>query len=99
MPSRSEPQQAKDRGWAASLVWAAVIVAVATAASALITPLLDRTVHWEHRGGAHTNAVRAFSVLVQEAMGLVIPKQPSDVVRWRKRLVASEGEAGAGHTS
>ena len=47
MPSRSEPQQAKDRGWAASLVWAAVIVAVATAASALITPLLDRTVHWD----------------------------------------------------
>jgi hypothetical protein len=30
-----------------SLVWAAVIVAVATAASTLINPLLDRTVHWD----------------------------------------------------
>jgi hypothetical protein len=47
MPSRSQPQQAKDRGWVESLVWAAVIVAVATAASTLINPLLDRTVHWD----------------------------------------------------
>lgn len=35
-----------DRPWRASLGFAAGIVVLATLASTLINPLLDRTVHW-----------------------------------------------------
>ena len=49
MPSRQRTTQAKsvaDRTWTSSVVLSAAIVAVATLASALINPLLDRVVHW-----------------------------------------------------
>jgi hypothetical protein len=45
MPSQSK-HPAKDRNWREALLWAAMIVGIATGASALINPLLDRTVHW-----------------------------------------------------
>ncbi|MEE8518775.1 MAG: hypothetical protein V3S98_06595 [Dehalococcoidia bacterium] len=49
MPSRQRTTQADsvaDRTWTSSVVLSAAIVAIATLASALINPLLDRVVHW-----------------------------------------------------
>ena len=40
-------EQVSDRTWSGSLLPALVIVAIATAASAVINPLIDRTVHWD----------------------------------------------------
>ena len=49
MRNRQKVAQARpvaDRNWTSAVVLAAAIVAVATLASALINPLLDRVVHW-----------------------------------------------------
>lgn len=46
MMASEQPQAVRRRTWASALLTAAAIVAVATAASALINPLLGRTVHW-----------------------------------------------------
>jgi hypothetical protein len=43
MPNKS---RVSERRWGEAVLWAAVIVALATAASALINPLIGRTVHW-----------------------------------------------------
>lgn len=43
MPNQS---RVSERRWGEAVLWAAVIVALATAASALINPLIGRTVHW-----------------------------------------------------
>ena len=44
MPS-TEKQKAADRTWTEALRWALVVV-VATIASAFLNPLIGRTVHW-----------------------------------------------------
>jgi 4-hydroxybenzoate polyprenyltransferase len=49
MPSqqtRRREQPAGDRGWKETILSALALVVLATVASALINPLLDRTVHW-----------------------------------------------------
>jgi hypothetical protein len=45
MPSNE--QRLPDRTWGSSAVAALIIMAVATASSALINPLIGRTVHWD----------------------------------------------------
>jgi 4-hydroxybenzoate polyprenyltransferase len=49
MPSqqiRKNDKSKGDRKWVEAILSAAVLVVIATAASALINPLLGRTVHW-----------------------------------------------------
>ena len=38
---------ATKRSWPRSLIVAAIVVAFAVAVSAIVSPLLDRTVHWD----------------------------------------------------
>lgn len=45
MPSQQIRES--DRTWTAAILSAAVLVVIATAASALINPLLGRSVHWD----------------------------------------------------
>ncbi len=45
MPS-TEKRQVADRTWTEALKWAVLIVVVATIASAVVNPLIGRTVHW-----------------------------------------------------
>ena len=39
------------RSWFVSLRWAAVVVGIAVAFSAVLTPLIGRTVHWDWMAG------------------------------------------------
>ena len=36
-----------DRGWLVSVLWAALIIGIGIVLSAIINPLLDRSVHWD----------------------------------------------------
>ncbi len=45
MPS-TEKRQVADRTWTEALKWAVLIVVAATIASAVVNPLIGRTVHW-----------------------------------------------------
>lgn len=44
---RNARDLATKRSWSKSLIVAAIVVAFAVAVSAIVSPLLDRTVHWD----------------------------------------------------
>ena len=48
MPNTNDQASRRDdRDWRSSALLALALVAVATVASAVINPLIDRTVHWD----------------------------------------------------
>ena len=40
-----------DRGWLVSVFWAALIIGIGIALSAIINPILGRSVHWDWMAG------------------------------------------------
>ena len=67
MPSTHKPQLT-DRKWTEALVWAAIIVVLATGAAAFINPLLGRTVHWNIMAVLMPALFVGFTVLLKKRL-------------------------------
>lgn len=65
MPS-NQKQQVADRTWVEALKWAAIIVVIATVASAVLNPLIGRTVHWNIMAVLMPTLFVAFSFLFKK---------------------------------
>lgn len=44
---RTDAPAIPERGWLVSVFWAALIIGIGIVLSAIINPLLDRSVHWD----------------------------------------------------
>ncbi len=53
------------RSWVVSLAWAAAIVGVAVAVSAVINPALGRSVHWDWMAGLASTLFAALSIALR----------------------------------
>jgi hypothetical protein len=62
----SQKQQVADRTWVEALKWAALIVVIATIASAMLNPLIGRTVHWNIMAVLMPTLFMAFSFLFKK---------------------------------
>ena len=67
MPNTNDQASRRDdRDWRSSVLLALALVAVATVASAVINPLIDRTVHWEIMAALMPTLFALFTVLFKK---------------------------------